>query len=170
MLFVFRVLPGNAKFVSGIHQYPHALDDILKDRISEVEQRFSVKLFPVDDPHLLEECGLAALSSAQQQDLYQPPYGAPLARQIRVDLTTAPLRLALLVHVPLVDSIFPGTHVIVSGVSGQQTPAQGAHHASHPVQLQQGQLPPDLLIKVPNNFMFRIKSTWNMLSSSAYEF
>lgn len=139
MLLVLRVLPRNAKFVSGIHQYPHPLDDILKDRIPEVEQRFLVKLFSVDDPHLFEECGFAALSGAQQQDLHQTPHRAPLARDHGIDLAIAPLRLALLVHIALaVSSSFPVAPVIVSGLSGQQTPAQGAHHASHPFQLERG--------------------------------
>ncbi len=114
------------------------LDDILKDGIPEVEQRFLVKDFPVDDPHLFEEGGFPALSGAQQQDLHQTPHRASLAREHGVDLATTPLRLALPGRVALAVSCFPVTPVIVSGLSGQQTPAQGAHHAGHPFQLKRG--------------------------------
>lgn len=120
---------------TNCHRY---LDDILKDCIPEVEQRFLVKLFAVDDPHLFEECGFAALSGAQQQDLHETPDRALLALDHGINLATAPLRLALLVHIALAVSSFPITPVIVSGLSGQQTPAQGAHHASHPFQLERG--------------------------------
>ncbi len=125
--------PGTTKPQANLSRaWDRYLDDILKDGIPEVEQRFLVKLFPVDDPHLFEEGGFAALSGAQQQDLHQTPHRASLAREHGVDLATAPLRVALPV------SCFPVTPVIVSCLSGQQTPAQGAHHAGHPFQLKRG--------------------------------
>lgn len=114
------------------------LDDILKDGVPEVQPRFLVKLFPVNDPHLFEKCGFAALAGTQQQDLHQTPHRASLAREHGVDLTATPLRLALLVDVAFAGSFFTVIPVIVRGLSGQKTPAQGAHHASHPLPLRHG--------------------------------
>uniref|UniRef100_A0A8B9RCQ0 Uncharacterized protein n=1 Tax=Astyanax mexicanus TaxID=7994 RepID=A0A8B9RCQ0_ASTMX len=68
---------GCCPVVSGSPVLTH-LDDVVEDGVSEVQQRFLVELLAVDDPHLLEEGGLAALPRAQQQDLHQPPHRAPL--------------------------------------------------------------------------------------------
>lgn len=45
-----------------------------------------VEVLPVDDPHLFEESRLAALASAEQQDLYQPFHVGFLPGQTSVDL------------------------------------------------------------------------------------
>uniref|UniRef100_A0A8C4U635 Uncharacterized protein n=1 Tax=Falco tinnunculus TaxID=100819 RepID=A0A8C4U635_FALTI len=55
---------------------PH-LEDVLVDGGPELQQRLLVELAAVDDPHLLEESGLAALTGAQQQDLDQAAHGPP---------------------------------------------------------------------------------------------
>lgn len=45
-----------------------------------------VEVLPVDDPHLLEESRLAALASAEQQDLHQPLHVGFLPGETSVDL------------------------------------------------------------------------------------
>uniref|UniRef100_A0A452IR57 Uncharacterized protein n=1 Tax=Gopherus agassizii TaxID=38772 RepID=A0A452IR57_9SAUR len=54
------------------------LDHVLVDDGPELQQRLLVELAAVDDPHLLEEGGFAALAGAQQQDLDQAAHGPPL--------------------------------------------------------------------------------------------
>lgn len=45
-----------------------------------------VEVLAVDDPHLFEESRLAALASAEQQDLHQPFHVRFLPRETSVDL------------------------------------------------------------------------------------
>lgn len=47
-------------------------DNIAVNRWFELLSRLLVEVLAVDDSHLFEESRLAALASAEQQDLYQP--------------------------------------------------------------------------------------------------
>lgn len=58
-----------------------------------------VEVLAVDDPHLLEESRLAALASAQQQDLHQPLHVGFLPGETSVDL----LGLSDLLHLAAVE-------------------------------------------------------------------
>ena len=61
-------------------------DNVAEDGGSEVLPRALVEVLPVDDPHLFEESGLAALARAEQQDLHQPLHVRLLPGQAPVDL------------------------------------------------------------------------------------
>lgn len=61
-------------------------DNIAVDRSFEILSGLLVEVLAVDDSHLFEESRLAALASAQQQDLHQPLHVRFLPRQISVDL------------------------------------------------------------------------------------
>lgn len=61
-------------------------DNIAVNRGSEVLSGLLVEVLPVDDPHLFEESRLAALASAEQQDLHQPFHVRFLPRETSVDL------------------------------------------------------------------------------------
>lgn len=63
------------KLLSSIYQHPHTFDHVAVDGGAELLARALVEVLPVDDPHLLQEGGLAALARAQQQDLHQPLIG-----------------------------------------------------------------------------------------------
>lgn len=70
---------------------PCASRDVTFDNIavncgSEVLSGLLVEVLPVDDPHLFEESRLAALASAEQQDLHQPFHVRFLPRETSVDL------------------------------------------------------------------------------------
>lgn len=104
------------------------LEDVVEDGVAELEQRLLVELAAVDDAHLLEEGGLAALARAQQQDLDEAPHGAPLAGQPRVDVPAAPPRLALRVAGPA--AARPAL-ASPAGLGRQQAAAEGPHHAGH---------------------------------------
>uniref|UniRef100_A0A9L0IUJ6 Uncharacterized protein n=1 Tax=Equus asinus TaxID=9793 RepID=A0A9L0IUJ6_EQUAS len=71
---------------------PGTFDHVAVDGGAELLARALVEVLPVDDPHLLQEGGLAALARAQQQDLHQPLHVGLLPGQAFVDL----LGLALL--------------------------------------------------------------------------
>uniref|UniRef100_A0A7N6FCD7 Uncharacterized protein n=1 Tax=Anabas testudineus TaxID=64144 RepID=A0A7N6FCD7_ANATE len=57
---------------SGTANSQLTFDNVAVNRGSEVLSGSLVEVLPVDDPHLFEESRLAALASAQQQDLHQP--------------------------------------------------------------------------------------------------
>lgn len=61
-------------------------DNIAVNRCSELLSGVLVEVLAVDDPHLFEESRLAALASAEQQDLYQPFYVRFLLGETSVDL------------------------------------------------------------------------------------
>lgn len=61
-------------------------DNVAVNRGSEVLSGSLVEVLPVDDPHLFEESRLAALASAEQQDLYQPFHVRFLPGKTSVDL------------------------------------------------------------------------------------
>ena len=56
--------------------------------VEQLQQRLLVELQVLNDVHLLEEGGLAALACAQQQDLDQPP-------QLSIDVSVVPPGLVL---------------------------------------------------------------------------
>uniref|UniRef100_A0ABI7WZ33 Uncharacterized protein n=1 Tax=Felis catus TaxID=9685 RepID=A0ABI7WZ33_FELCA len=62
---------------------------------AELLARALVEVLPVDDPHLLQEGGLAALARAQQQDLHEPLHVGLLPGQAFVDLLGLALLLGL---------------------------------------------------------------------------
>ena len=61
-------------------------DNIAVNRGSEVLSGLLVEVLAVDDPHLFEESRLAALASAEQQDLHQPLHVRFLPGEGPVDL------------------------------------------------------------------------------------
>lgn len=61
-------------------------DNIAVNRSPEFLSRLLVEVLAVNDPHLFEESRLAALASAQQQDLHQPLHVRFLPGQSFVDL------------------------------------------------------------------------------------
>uniref|UniRef100_A0A3B4Z5D7 Uncharacterized protein n=1 Tax=Stegastes partitus TaxID=144197 RepID=A0A3B4Z5D7_9TELE len=61
-------------------------DNVAVNRGSEVLSGLLVEVLAVDDPHLFEESRLAALASAEQQDLYQPLHVRFLPGDAPVDL------------------------------------------------------------------------------------
>lgn len=68
------------------------LDNVAVDGGPELLAGRPVPVLPVDDPHLLEEGGLAALARSQQQDLDEALHVGFLPVEALIDL----LRLALL--------------------------------------------------------------------------
>uniref|UniRef100_A0A8C4ISC1 Uncharacterized protein n=1 Tax=Dicentrarchus labrax TaxID=13489 RepID=A0A8C4ISC1_DICLA len=56
----------------AVKQASLTFDNVAVDCGFEVLPGLLVEVLAVDDPHLFEESGLAALASAQQQDLHQP--------------------------------------------------------------------------------------------------
>lgn len=89
------VLLFNARVVNGGVTF----DNVAVNRALEVLARLLVEVLAVDDPHLFEESRLAALASAQQQDLYQPLHVRFLPGDTSVDL----LRLSRLFHLAAVE-------------------------------------------------------------------
>lgn len=79
---------------AGTRRRAH-LEDVVEDGVAELEQRLLVELAAVDDAHLLEEGGLAALARAQQQDLHEPLHVGLLPGQAFVDLLGLALLLGL---------------------------------------------------------------------------
>uniref|UniRef100_A0A674GH82 Uncharacterized protein n=1 Tax=Taeniopygia guttata TaxID=59729 RepID=A0A674GH82_TAEGU len=71
------------------------LDHVAVDGGAELLSRRAVPVLPVDDPHLLEEGGLAALARAQQQDLDEALHVGLLAVEALVDLLGLALLLGL---------------------------------------------------------------------------
>lgn len=69
-------------------------DHVAVNRAFEVLAGLLVEVLAVNDPHLFEESRLAALASAQQQDLHQPLHVRLLPGEAFVDL----LGLARLFH------------------------------------------------------------------------
>uniref|UniRef100_A0A8D2G3Q5 Uncharacterized protein n=1 Tax=Theropithecus gelada TaxID=9565 RepID=A0A8D2G3Q5_THEGE len=75
-----RAVPGPAPAAApapwpltpGPRSRPGTFDHVAVDGGAELLARALVEILPVDDPHLLQEGGLAALACAQQQDLHQP--------------------------------------------------------------------------------------------------
>lgn len=61
-------------------------DNVAVNRGPEFLPGVLVEVLPVDDPHLFEESRLAALASAEQQDLHQPFHVGFLPGQTSVDL------------------------------------------------------------------------------------
>uniref|UniRef100_A0A668ACC8 Uncharacterized protein n=1 Tax=Myripristis murdjan TaxID=586833 RepID=A0A668ACC8_9TELE len=61
-------------------------DNIAVNSGSELLSGLLVEVLAVDDPHLFEESRLAALASAQQQDLHQPFHVGFLPGNTSVDL------------------------------------------------------------------------------------
>uniref|UniRef100_A0A8C9X439 Uncharacterized protein n=1 Tax=Sander lucioperca TaxID=283035 RepID=A0A8C9X439_SANLU len=61
-------------------------DNIAVNCGSEVLSGLLVEVLAVDDPHLFEESRLAALASAEQQDLHQPFHVCFLPGETSVDL------------------------------------------------------------------------------------
>lgn len=74
---------------------PGTFDHVAVDGGAELLARALVEVLPVDDAHLLEEGGLAALARAQQQDLHEPLHVGLLPRQAFVDLLGLALLLGL---------------------------------------------------------------------------
>lgn len=73
-------------------------DNIAVNCGSEVFSGMLVEVLAVDDPHLFEESRLAALASAEQQDLHQPFHVRFLPGETSVDL----LGLSELFHLAVV--------------------------------------------------------------------
>nr|BAC25732.1 unnamed protein product [Mus musculus] len=67
-----RAVPGPAPQGSPSPAAPRTFDHVAVDGGAELLARALVEVLAVDDPHLLQEGGLAALARAQQQDLHQP--------------------------------------------------------------------------------------------------
>uniref|UniRef100_A0A8C0XL55 Uncharacterized protein n=1 Tax=Castor canadensis TaxID=51338 RepID=A0A8C0XL55_CASCN len=65
---------GRTRAVPGLAR---TFDHVAVDGGAELLARALVEVLPVDDPHLLQEGGLAALARAQQQDLHQPLHQGP---------------------------------------------------------------------------------------------
>lgn len=65
---------------------PLTFDNVAVNRGSEALSGLMVEVLAVDDPHLFEESRLAALASAEQQDLHQPFHVRFLPRETSVDL------------------------------------------------------------------------------------
>lgn len=61
-------------------------DNIAVNCGSEFLLRLLVEVLAVDDPHLFEESRLAALASAEQQDLHEPFHVRFLPGETSVDL------------------------------------------------------------------------------------
>lgn len=97
-----RAVPGSAPLGSpGSPRPPAALrtfDHVAIDGGAELLARALVEVLAVDDPHLLQEGGLAALARTQQQDLHQPLHVGLLPRQAFVDLLGLALLLGLAVR------------------------------------------------------------------------
>uniref|UniRef100_A0A8P0SFV9 G protein subunit alpha 13 n=1 Tax=Canis lupus familiaris TaxID=9615 RepID=A0A8P0SFV9_CANLF len=74
---------------------PGTFNHVAVDGGAELLARALVEVLPVDDPHLLQEGGLAALARAQQQDLHQPLHVRLLPGQAFVDLLGLALLLGL---------------------------------------------------------------------------
>uniref|UniRef100_A0A5F9CP96 Uncharacterized protein n=1 Tax=Oryctolagus cuniculus TaxID=9986 RepID=A0A5F9CP96_RABIT len=62
---------------------PGTFDHVAVDGGAELLARALVEVLPVDDPHLLQESGLAALARAQQQDLHEPLHVESLGSTVR---------------------------------------------------------------------------------------
>lgn len=77
---------------------PRTFDHVAVDGGAELLARALVEVLAVDDPHLLQEGGLAALTRTQQQDLHQPLHVGLLPRQAFVDLLGLALLLGLAVR------------------------------------------------------------------------
>uniref|UniRef100_A0A4X1ST82 Uncharacterized protein n=1 Tax=Sus scrofa TaxID=9823 RepID=A0A4X1ST82_PIG len=74
---------------------PGTFDHVAVDGGTELLARALVEVLSVDDPHLLQEGGLAALARTQQQDLHEPLHVGLLPRQAFVDLFGLALLLGL---------------------------------------------------------------------------
>lgn len=106
------------------------LQYIFIDSVPEIQERFLVKLLPVDDAHLFEECGLSALPGPEEEDFYQAPDGSPLPGEHVVYLPAPAPRLPLLRRVPLPAPLLPAARV-PAGLGREQAAAQGADHSRH---------------------------------------
>uniref|UniRef100_A0A7N5JT03 Uncharacterized protein n=1 Tax=Ailuropoda melanoleuca TaxID=9646 RepID=A0A7N5JT03_AILME len=63
---------------SPLRPPPGTFNHVAVDGGAELLARALVEVLPVDDPHLLQESGLAALARAQEQDLHKPLHRRPL--------------------------------------------------------------------------------------------
>ncbi len=87
------------------------LQYILIDGVPEIQKCFFIKLLPINDAHLFEECGLSALTGPEQENLHQPADGSPFPGEHRVYLPAPAPRLPLLRRVPLPAPLFAAARV-----------------------------------------------------------
>lgn len=71
-LHVLLLLQRDPQLVRRVHQHLHPLEHILVDDLLVLAHLLRLELDAVDDPHLLQERGLAALARPQQQQLHLP--------------------------------------------------------------------------------------------------
>lgn len=106
------------------------LQYILIDGVPEIQKCFFIKLLPVNDAHLLEECRLSAFPGPEKKDLHQPADGSPFPCEHRVYFPAPATRLPLLRRVPLPAPLLAAARV-PTGLGREQAAAQGADHSRH---------------------------------------
>lgn len=122
-------LTWTSDFPQG-HETFSYLQYILIDGVPEVQKCLFIKLLPVNDAHLFEECRLSALPGPEEEDLDQPAHGSPLPGEHRVYLPAPPPRLALLRRVPLPAPLLAAAR-LPAGLRREEAAAQGADHSRH---------------------------------------